>query len=513
LFIKRLAPTPAGWAGTIQLSSVGGSTPTALGNAVATDSSGNVIAVGTARGSFAGNTQLSLSGDAVIAKASPSGAVLWTRQLGGTGVSSRYLRVATDSAGNIFAGGFATAFGSGVAFNGTPISGTNAILTKFDSNGNVQWTQFFQVSNPVGCSVGGFIGVSVDSSGNVFAVNSCQAVQSTNSNGTQNTLYAVFLNKYAPSGSLLFSNQIGSMVSSSHSADVSDMRVSVAGDVFVTLYNLPQFGVSEVMKFDNAGNTQWASTITSPSGSLMVATALAVDLLGETYVSLTSTSSSTLTADGYFLTKLDASGGQLWRVNRNLYSNGSGSLDLDLATGTVYLGALTIGATSDSGATIDVNHTAPIPNSTPNDGVLEVFDSNGNSMQITQFGTPQGDGVEGIAFDPVSKSAFVTGFTAGNLDGTVNPHLGRGSLFIKRLVWWAAVPNLKYRGSLLAQADHKQGDMHLSPWMILRHANNVSSMIRKPNTTKIIDRDWGTMARCAAVSVKSDPQIQLIIHP
>ena len=141
------------------------------GLGVAVDASGHVYVAG-GFGNTAGDT-LSLEpsitltnigggvpdtgiGDAFLAKYdASSGAVQWARRAGGTNLDG-YTGVSTDSQGNVYVGG-------GTGGTGLP-NGFNAILAKYDTEGNVDWTQSSTGVN--GSLV--FAGPVVDTDGNCY---------------------------------------------------------------------------------------------------------------------------------------------------------------------------------------------------------------------------------------------------------------------------------------------------------------------------------------------------------
>lgn len=118
---------------TRQLGAIEGKT---TANAVAIDSLGNVYVAGTTDRGLEGNAQAGTS-DAFVLKFSHSGALLWVRQLGSSGADTLGNAIATDASGNIYVAGTTSG-----ALGGTPSVGLrDAFLVKYGSDGAVQWAR------------------------------------------------------------------------------------------------------------------------------------------------------------------------------------------------------------------------------------------------------------------------------------------------------------------------------------------------------------------------------------
>ncbi|MFL5814864.1 MAG: SBBP repeat-containing protein, partial [Bdellovibrionia bacterium] len=112
------------------------------GNGVTTDSSGNIFVAGYTTGGLDGNT-LAGYNDFFVTKYNASGTKQWTRQLG---VASQYTygnAVATDSSGNIFVTGYTDG-----GLDGNTLTGyEDFFVTKYDSTGAKIWTRQLGVSS------------------------------------------------------------------------------------------------------------------------------------------------------------------------------------------------------------------------------------------------------------------------------------------------------------------------------------------------------------------------------
>ena len=127
---------------------IGGSNDFSLGCAIAVDSSGNVY--------ITGKTDSDLS-DIIIAKYNGSlGTVLWQRKLSGASSTESGNGIAVDSSGNVYITGY---------------TGTDIIIAKYDTNGNISPNGWKRTLASTGTDVGR--GIAVDSSGtNVYITGS-----------------------------------------------------------------------------------------------------------------------------------------------------------------------------------------------------------------------------------------------------------------------------------------------------------------------------------------------------
>ena len=123
------------------------------GNAIATDAAGNVYVAGyfTGTGDFnpgTGTLNMTAAGaeDIFVTKLSPSGQLIWARQMGGT-ESDQCFGVAVDAMGNVYTTGYfkGTAdFDPGTAsFTLSAFSsmGPDVFVSKLDSSGNFKWAR------------------------------------------------------------------------------------------------------------------------------------------------------------------------------------------------------------------------------------------------------------------------------------------------------------------------------------------------------------------------------------
>jgi len=109
--------------------------------ALTVDSSDNIYVVGNTFGGLDGNTFAGGEGDVFLVKYNTSGTKQWTKQFG-TSKRDEGVGITTDNNGNIFVTGLT--YGG---LDGNSNSGeSDAILVKYNSSGDKQWTKQFGTS-------------------------------------------------------------------------------------------------------------------------------------------------------------------------------------------------------------------------------------------------------------------------------------------------------------------------------------------------------------------------------
>jgi PKD repeat protein len=203
-FLAKLTP-----AGVLSWAKSFGGSGIDCGNGVGIDAAGNITLVGSFMGpaDFGGGSG-SLSGfgisDVVLARYSPAGVHLWSKQFGGGGDDAGYA-VAVDANGNAAVTGYVQGtvdFGGG---NTASLGAIDTFIAKYNSSGAHLWSHRLGSTN----AEQGF-GVAMDSSGNVFLAGTFQGSVDfgtgvLNSVGSWDILAA----KYSPSGVALWSKAFG----------------------------------------------------------------------------------------------------------------------------------------------------------------------------------------------------------------------------------------------------------------------------------------------------------------
>lgn len=214
-------------------------------NSITMDVMGNVYIAGEEC-----PTDLCDSEDAFVIKYDPQGNLLWT-VIYNQGSFDSYLSIRSDTAGNVYVGGYSC----------NEVSNCDAVITKYNSTGALLWEQRIGNGNR-----NQFVSVAVDSAGNVIAAgSSCNTYtcQSTVGNSTKNETSALTV-KYDTDGSLLWT-----MREPSPSAGVG-VIVNTVGDVYLvgaselvinrgdgTTYHTTGGGLLTI-KYDAAGAGIWS---------------------------------------------------------------------------------------------------------------------------------------------------------------------------------------------------------------------------------------------------------------
>jgi hypothetical protein len=149
---------------------------------IATDTNGDVYLSGNFENTqnFGPNISLTTTNPAAgyIAKVDPNGNFLWAKGYAYQTDASDGNRLAVDGSGNAYLTWYA-------AVTGVPNVPTEGFLSKYDTNGNLQWTQ---PNNPIAATPDC---VAVDSSGNAYAAGG--------------TPQGGFITKYDPNGNVIWS--------------------------------------------------------------------------------------------------------------------------------------------------------------------------------------------------------------------------------------------------------------------------------------------------------------------
>jgi hypothetical protein len=204
------------------------------GNAVAVDTSGNVIVGGNSETGWDSPLQPYAGGIAAfIAKLDSTGTLTWNTFLGGGGNDSVEALV-LDRGGNIYvSGNSASTWGSPIAAH--TAGGEDALAAKLDSNGTLIWNTF------VGGSATTAEGVAVDASGNVYLSGFANEGWGSPTRAFSG-IFDAFAAKFDFNGTLTWNTFLGGS-----SLDFgSKVAVEASGDVCVVGYSDATWGGSPV---------------------------------------------------------------------------------------------------------------------------------------------------------------------------------------------------------------------------------------------------------------------------
>jgi hypothetical protein len=326
---------------------------------VVSDISGNIYVTGSSTGS---GSNL----DYATIKYNSSGTEQWVvRYNGPANFIDIANAIAVDGAGNVYV-------------TGTSSSSTlsDYATVKYNSSGQELWVARY--NGPVSGTDEAF-SVAVDGAGNVYVTG--QSLSGTNYD------YATI--KYNSSGQQQWAARYNGPQNSVDNGAV--VRVDAAGNVYVTGGSTGSGGGLDyaTIKYNSAGQQQWAARYNGTGNSNDVASDLAVDVAGNVYV--TGGSSGSGSSNDYATIKYNSSGQEQWAARYNGTGNDNdvaSSLALS-AAGNVYVTGSSIGSGSSSDyATLMYNNSGAAqwtmryngPNNTTDDATSVAVDGSGNAF-------------------------------------------------------------------------------------------------------------------------------------
>ena len=261
--------------------------------------------------------------------------ITWIHQFGTT-AGDFANDVAVDRADNVYVVGRT----GGTLPNQISAGDEDAFIRKYDAAGNELWTRQFNITYQDQAW-----GVAVDSANNAYVVGITLSIRGE-------TSYDVFLRKYDPNGSELWTRQFGT----TNSDFARAVEVDSLDNVYVTgSTSGPQAEGEDaiLLKYDTNGNLLWTRQFSTPSvfGTHSIDQAYAV------------------AADGV-----------------------SGAVAVAGTTAGAFPGHSQLGS---------------------GDAFIRLYDTDGNELWTRQFGTTALDVALGVAFDPVTSAVVVTGYTIG----------------------------------------------------------------------------------------------------
>jgi hypothetical protein len=287
-------------AGELQWSKQFGTSTGDTANGVVADAAGNVWVTGQTDGALDGQSQGAR--DSFVRKYDTAGNIVWRKQWG-TSIWDVSQAITTDPFDNAYITGFNIP-----GFVSTDLE--NFFVTKFDAEGNVAWTR-----TQGGPLLDQSIELTTDAVGNVYVT----GVTKNQLGDTQFGSGDIFVAKYDPSGTLLWTKQYGTSLNESGSG----IQVDASGNIFVggSAANNPDGGpitASQgiVLSLDANGNERWELML-----NLFPADGVADIALGEPGVvyAVAAVGATVNGPNGFFIAKIrDASEEEYyhaWRTN------------------------------------------------------------------------------------------------------------------------------------------------------------------------------------------------------
>ncbi|EKR18710.1 beta-propeller repeat protein [Leptospira interrogans serovar Pyrogenes str. 2006006960] len=336
---------------------------------------------------------------------SNSGTRQWTRLLGVAGASTTAYGITSDSLGNVYTTGMTSGNLDGQVQSGTQ----DLFVTKYDGNGNKQWTRLLGVAGIQTLARG----TTSDNLGNVYTTGTTFGnLDGQALSGTQD----LFVTKYDGSGNKQWTRLLGVAGATTQANGISrDIfnNLHVSGYTLGNLDGQALSGIQDlfVTKYDTGGNKQWTRLL-GVAGQITQGNGVAFDSSGNIY--LTGRTSGNLDGQALsgiqdlFVTKYDTGGNKQWTrllgvagVSTTAYGITSDSL------GNVYTTGVTSGNLDGQAL------------SGTQDLFVTKYDTGGNKQWTRLLGVAgQITQANGIASDS-SGNTYLTGRTSGSLDGQI----------------------------------------------------------------------------------------------
>jgi hypothetical protein len=351
-------------------------------NALTKGADGSIYVSGFTQGSLDGQTfSGGTGGDAFITKYNPDGSKAWTRLFGTSG-DDRASALTTGLDGSIYVSGYIGQFTGGSLDGQTNSGGADAFITKYNPDGTRSWIRLLGTS--------GFDSASALTTGLDGSIYVCGNAQgSLDAQAYSGGGWDAFISKYNPDGTKAWTRMLGTSNNDGASALTTgqDGSIYVSGSVQGSLDGQTFNGGQDVFvtKFNPDGTKVWTRML----GTLGGACSLTTGLDGSIYISGNTTAGlwDGQTNSGYvdaFVTKYTTDGTKVW--TRLLGTSGEDQA-LALTTGLdgfIYVSGLTQG--SLDGQTF----------SGVSDAYVSKYDPYGNKVWTRALGTSGEDSAKAL---------------------------------------------------------------------------------------------------------------------
>lgn len=282
------------------------------------DKSGNLYVVGFTFSSGgiatsgAWQETINFNFDAYITKFTSGGTRLWGTYLGGNQYDA-VIDCAVDDSANVYITGYTesdTVFGYQAPFNGMYAGAGDAFLSKFDSSGNLTWSNYFggsQFDEGHGCTV--------DKFGNIYIAGITQStsnIATTNAHQTSNGGGKdLFIAKFDQTGNRVWSTYYGGIADelsyegaceTDHLGNVLLFGCTYSSNGIATNDAFQQYiggdGDVAIVKFNSNGVRTWGTYF--GGGSLDFANDGRIDAFGNLHLAGYTSSSTTISSSGAF---------------------------------------------------------------------------------------------------------------------------------------------------------------------------------------------------------------------
>ncbi len=385
---------------------------------MALDASGNTYITYYTLGTVSGGTNRG-GNDVVVSKLDTNGNLLWIKQPSSmnTTTTDSNPTIAVDASGNSYIVYQCSATVSG----GTNRGGTDVVVAKLDTDGNVQWTKQQLVMNTAGNDLNPYI--TLDASGNMYVI---YQASGTVSGGTFLGNQDIVVFKMDNNGNMMWIKQHFSLNSTNLEANPS-IATDDSGNVYVTYYTNATVsgGVNKgsvdivVAKLDTNGNLVWIKQqLNMNTTSNDYSSYIAVDPSGNSYITYFAagavSSGSYMGNNDIVIFKMDTNGNVLWikepvgvntsSVDQNpmiAIDNSGNSYIVYYTTGTVS-GGTNIGSQDIAFCKLDI------------DGTVQWI------KQSPSMNTRYSESIPSIAVDKTSGAVYISYLTYGSVSGGQN---------------------------------------------------------------------------------------------